>query len=499
MHKAITFLTFFLFPTLMYKPRDMLVQPDNKFIVASDVTVVIGDTAYISLIRYNSNGTIDNTFGTNGKVTTGFDGGLCGVKALTLQADGKIVAVGFFNRRVNGISQDIDFAVLRYNSNGTLDTSFDADGRVTTDFGSTNDVAHAVAIQSDGKIVVAGDSKQSGKIQTFLARYNPNGALDASFNGIGKLATTMINDVNDRFITLAIVDDNKIMLGKRTFTDYGQIQVTGTQVIRYNSDGNLDTSFGGGGRVSEVGSTPIHRVFKNGKMLVANNIFRSITGGGFKLKRFDQDGKIDATFGINGEVTTDFTQIGVGVTDILEQKDGKIVVSGIFSGVNPTDIYSFGLVRYKANGTLDSTFGTNGKTILLPTLTSETYIRLGIQSDGKILYCGGYTQEANKSNIVVARFNNTIVSVKNVQQNTPLSIFPNPTTNVLNIDFKKPITDVLKVTITDISGRLVYQQNYDKGLINSNLQINSQDFMAGLYIVNIVSDKENISQMIVKQ
>jgi uncharacterized delta-60 repeat protein len=524
MQKIFTFLSFFFFPNLMYAqdgtldltfgingkvttavtlnddlPRDMLVQPDNKIIVGGDVSVAIGDTAYMSLIRYNRNGTIDNTFGTNGKVTTGFADGICGIKAMALQTDGKIVTVGFFNKRINGISVNIDFAVVRYNSDGTLDTSFDGDGRVTTDFNSINDIAAAVTIQANGKIVVAGNSQQDGKMQPAMARYNVNGSLDASFNRTGKVLTLFPSDENYQIFTITVLGNGKIMLGKRALFDSGQYKLVATNMWRYTTDGQLDTSFGNNGRLGEVAELPINKVLRNNKILIVSQVFNPITGSSFKLLRYTSEGLTDPTFGTNGTVITPFTNPYVNVTDILEQKDGKIVIGGTFSGATTSAPYSFGLVRYLPNGLLDTTFGIYGKTILSPTLTGEGYIKLGIQDDGKIIYCGGYLDDMNKVNIVVTRFNNTLVRVKFINKNTPLSIYPNPTTNVLNIDFKEPILDVVKLTITDISGRMVYQKRYDKALINNNLQINIGDLAAGLYVVNIVSDKENISRIIAKQ
>lgn len=526
MQKTVTFLTFLLFSTLIYaqdgtldatfgtngklttavtpnndKPRDMLVQPDNKIIVGGDVSVVFGDTVYMSLVRYNSNGTIDNTFGTNGKVTTGFADGICAIRGLALQADGKIIAVGFFTTLVNGVGTNIDFAIVRYNPNGTLDTSFDGDGRVTTNFNSSRNIAYAVAVQADGKIVVVGDSRQLSifTLQTVIARYNTNGSLDTSFNGTGKSITTTEDDNIYQFFSVTLSLDNKIIVGKRSALSVQGGSLVGTRFTRYNSNGTLDTSFGNNGWISEVGQSPVHKALSNGKLLIVSNIYNPTTNSSFKLLRFKSNGSIDSAFGINGTVMTLFNVIGVSVDDILEQKDGKIVVSGSFSGFSSAEPFKFGVVRYLENGDLDNTFGSGGKSMLSLTYSGERYIKLGIQKDGKLINCGYHTDPTNKYNFVVARLNNTIVGVKNVAKNTPLSIFPNPTTNVLNIDFKEPITDAVKLTITDISGRIVYQQNYDKILINNDLQINISDLAAGFYVVTIVSDKENISRVIVKQ
>ncbi len=182
---------------------------------------------------------------------------------------------------------------------------------------------------------------------------------------------------------------------------------------------------------------------------------------------------------------------------MVVQRDGKIVALIIGDGfINPNII----VIRYNSNGQFDYTFGTNGTTRTPLLLPREGYGKIILQEDGKIVAVGAYLKPNNYFGIVLSRFNNALtVGTKSLNKNTPLSIFPNPTTNVINIDFKEPITDVIKLTITDISGKVFYQQNYDKGLINKSLQINIADFTAGLYIVNIISNKENISRIIAKQ
>jgi uncharacterized delta-60 repeat protein len=155
-----------------------LFKPTQAVLVLAMVlapTLIYGQT---------QSGTLDASFGTGGKVTTDFAGSGDGAGAIAVQPDGKLVAAG--GATING---QADFALARYNSNGTLDTSFSTGGRVTTDFGGRYEGASSVALQWDGKIVVAGGSVIGLYDNFALARYNSNGTLDTSFGTGGKVIT----------------------------------------------------------------------------------------------------------------------------------------------------------------------------------------------------------------------------------------------------------------------------------------------------------------------
>lgn len=163
-------------------------------------------------------------------------------RSVAIQSDGKIIAVGFTTS---------DFAIARYNADGTLDMSFDGDGKVTTDFGGTTDQAFSVALQPDGRIIVAGLRITNGPADDFVvARYNVDGSLDATFDGDGKVATDIGNNFNWAF-SVAVQPDGKLVaagFSTSTSRDFA--------LVRYNSDGSLDTSFDADGKVTtDIGAT----------------------------------------------------------------------------------------------------------------------------------------------------------------------------------------------------------------------------------------------------
>jgi uncharacterized delta-60 repeat protein len=211
----------------------LVIQPDGKIVAAG--FSFNGAFYDFALARYNADGTPDNTFGTGGKVTTDFAGGDDLALSLALQADGKLVAAGL---------SAADFGVARYNSDGSLDTGFDTDGRVTTSIGAF-DLAYAVAAQADGKIVIAGETDNGVSSDFALVRYESSGALDTTFDGDGKV-TTPIGSGNEFAEALLIQSSGKIIAAGHSFNN-GNADFA---LARYNADGALDATFGTGGKVT---------------------------------------------------------------------------------------------------------------------------------------------------------------------------------------------------------------------------------------------------------
>ncbi|MBA2434942.1 MAG: hypothetical protein H0V54_07660, partial [Chthoniobacterales bacterium] len=218
------------FGTIIDEARAVAVQPDGKIVTAG--ATVGGNFFDFALARYNTDGSLDITFGTGGKVTTAFNTNNDEAFAVALQADGKIVAAGF--AVIGGTD---DFALARYNTNGSLDTTFGTGGKVTTAFGSSIDRAHAVAVQPDGKIVAAGRAVIGGGSFDFaLARYNTDGSLDTTF-GTGGKVTTACGSSNDEAFAVALQPDGKIVAAGRVFSNKEDFALA-----RYNTDGSLDTT-----------------------------------------------------------------------------------------------------------------------------------------------------------------------------------------------------------------------------------------------------------------
>ena len=315
----------------------MTIQIDGRIVVAGFSIVIGGPTGVdFALARYNPDGSLDASFGSSGLVTTDFasldDIGF----ALLIQADGRIVVAGGAH---SGAPTGADFALARYNPDGTPDVSFGNGGLVTTDFTSGNDAAAAIAMQADGRIVVAGTSNTFPTGDDFaLARYNPDGSLDASF-GNGGLVTTDFASLDELGLALAIQADGRIVVAGGTGSVFPAIE--DFALARYNPDGTLDTSFGSGGLVT----TDFGSQLEFAQALAVQADGRIVAAGGtavnrpplffddFALARYHGNGDLDLSFGIGGLVTTDLGSSSDHAHALAIQADNKIVVAGYTSRV----------------------------------------------------------------------------------------------------------------------------------------------------------------------
>jgi uncharacterized delta-60 repeat protein len=357
-------------------------------------------------VAYAADGDLDPSFGSGGMVTTAFNGGPDYAYALAIQSDDKIVVAG---SAVNAAVTAYDFALARYTITGTLDGSFGSGGKVTTEFNGTGDWAFALAIQSDGKIVAAGQAWNPAQtsFDFALARYNANGTLDGSFGSGGKV-TTAFNGQFNAALALGIQSDGKIVVAG--FAYNAAMSATDFVLARYNANGTLDGSFGTAGKVTTDfnGTGAVANALgiqSDGKIVVAGQASNAAgTSGAFALARYNANGTLDMTFDSDGKVTTDFNGKGVGASALAIQSDGKIVAAGSAYNAAGTSL-DFALARYNANGTLDGTF--NGTGTVTTDFNGQNETRdyaLAIQSDGKIVAAGETRNAPATQDFALARY-----------------------------------------------------------------------------------------------
>jgi uncharacterized delta-60 repeat protein len=378
-----------------------VLQPDGKIVVAGSSGLEVtqcGDNGCVSeshadaaLARYNPDGTLDTSFSGDGKDMMDF-----GAAAdVALQPDGKIVVVGTEGFTICGdiwCDTFADFAVARYNADGTLDTSFSGDGTEVTDFGKA-DSASRVVLQQDGKIVVAGssvDPSGNGADDFALARYNADGTLDASFSDDGKQVTDFGGSDKGAH-GLALQPDGKIVaVGRTSGDDFA--------IARYAVDGSLDTTFAGDGKqttdLAGWDAASAVAIQDDRKIVVAGttNAGAFVGDDDFALARYSADGSLDTTFSGDGRQNTNF---GLGEHDsangIALQRDGKIVAVG-----SSTVGGGFALARYAADGSLDVSFSGDGKQ---PTDFGHAASDVALQPDGRIVAAG-----SGRGNFALARY-----------------------------------------------------------------------------------------------
>jgi uncharacterized delta-60 repeat protein len=373
-----------------------VVLPDGKVLVGGTTT-----SSAIELARFNPNGSLDATFGNGGVVD--FHPVLSDIFSnFAVQPDGKIVVVG--SESVSGFWQDSGLLVVRFNADGSLDSTFTASA--SQDIPRIHpenlwpDIPAAVTVQPDGKIVVAAADQQFGLPSVVVVRYDADGSLDTTFNPRsttpGVVTTTFTTDPNSQYLfvsTVALQSDDKIVVGAADSTEL--------VALRYDADGSPDIGFGFGGvafYATPAGSPPYSPsglvIQPDGKILLGGSLVNSLAGmdiglpvGGLLMVRFDTDGKLDTSFGEQGAVlmgtpddplgpfSIDLPSAGAGhgagpveshllwqtTAGFIVQPNGDIVVSGSAFG-DPDTGYAneWAVARFNPDGTPDATFGTQG-------------------------------------------------------------------------------------------------------------------------------------------
>ena len=309
-------------------------QPDGKIVVVGYGSFITGTNGIV--LRYNVDGSLDNTFGTNGKAELSFAPNSLALLSVAIQSDGKIVCSGMYHNGTHG-----DMMVLRLNTDGSFDSSFSSDGLAYFDINATNEAFYDLAIQDDGKIVAVGTTENTASEKEFVvARLNTDGTLDNSFSTNGYTEIDFAGLDNDaRAITLS---GDKILVAGYCNTGSHVVMAVG----RLNSDGTMDHSFGTmgemlipfySGTVAEAQSICVQQ---DGRVLVAgsadNGVFKE-----FGVARLNDDGSLDNSFGSGGKVQTDLSDYDVAYS-VAMQNDGKILMAGRATTTN----LNFAIVRY---------------------------------------------------------------------------------------------------------------------------------------------------------
>jgi len=373
----------------------VVIQGDGKIIVAG-ASFTGADTDFAA-IRYDPEGFVDSTFSGDGVVTADFAGGPDYAYDAVLQPEGELILAG------SAHSDDAyRFALARFDSNGAPDAAFDGDGLLTISFGSQDASATATALQPDGKIVIAGYVSSGDDSDIALARVHPNGEPDLAFSGDGQ-TTTPIGDGWERAYDVAIQPDGKIIVVGEDRPG-GDGTAPHFVVVRYGSDGSLDESFGTGGIVTTfLGDESIARALalqEDGKIVVVGQI----TQAGydyFGIARYTTTGSLDTTdFGPDGYVMIAPGYGGLAY-DVVIQPDGWIVVAG--DGDFGSGYDDFTLMRLNWLGGLDDEFGSGGIAYSSLVPGDDAARSVALQADGKIVAAGSASNGVD-DDFAVARF-----------------------------------------------------------------------------------------------
>lgn len=371
------------------------VQADGKILLGG-YTSSSGLRSFL-LLRLNSNGSLDSNFGAGtGVVTAARSGYVCTPHEIILQPDGKILLIGqSFSAGTN------DVLMFRFNTDGSLDASFGSGGMVITDKG-INDVALGAALQADGKILVTGYSSFSGTNDFFLFRYESDGDLDPTFGTGGMSLTDIAGSSNDLGHKVALQSDGKIVVVGLSWIAAQNRLI----VVRYLSDGSIDTSYGSSGKTQTAGSYGSELsldIQPDDQALVGTTI--STGNSNFIALRYATTGVLDASFGTGGITNYDFASSSWDQGNfLLRRPDGKILIGGT---TDAGGSYDLAAILLADNGVIDTTFGSSGKVNIgtpIYQLSDDEILGMALQSDGKVL-AGGRTNAGSSEDFTLVRFN----------------------------------------------------------------------------------------------
>jgi uncharacterized delta-60 repeat protein len=544
------------------------VQSDGKILQATSNQ--LSGIYQTILIRYNNNGGLDNTFGNAGKFIATFPSNNAALD-MAIQSDGKIVLAGLMDSAGTNY-----FMAMRITSTGTLDASFGTNGRTIIAFNSQESIGIAMALQADGKIVVGGyASNASATAYVFaLARLTTSGALDTSFDTDGK-QTTVLGPDFDVISDLAIQADGKIVVAG---VSYNSLSVAELAVARYTTAGALDNTFGTGGKFTWSANNQDTQAYSiamqpDGKIVVSGS-WDNNTNFDFIIMRLTAAGALDNSFGTAGKVMTAIGTDDDEAYSVAVQLDGKIVAGGDIYVPSQTG-YDIAVVRYTSGGTVDNSFGTAGKAIVDMNSGSDDEYGM-IVSQGLKIIVGVLHYDASDNEIpALVRLNNsstfynaaacsspppapqiTITASSNVLSSNAtsnnqwylngaaisgatgqtytatasgiytatttvggcvsapsnaitynitglsfpafdvkISMAPNPVTSKMLISYKG--TDKLYIEVLDLSGRIVFGRQRFTG----NRELDFSGYANGTYLVRVINQKTNekVQRLVIKQ
>jgi len=374
----------------------VVVQPDGKIVVAGESGY--GKGARFGLARYRANGTLDPSFGGDGKVTTNLTTGIDFAYDMALQADGKIVVTG----EAGYLSRDPRIGVTRYNLDGTLDGSFGGDGKVVTDVTPREDWGDGIAIQADGKIVVGGgcgysDALKKGSV--CAVRYNADGTLDGSF-GAGGAKRVDVTATRDWANSVTLQNDGAVVLaGESGFGTRNPNFV----VVRLDATGARDPSFGADG-VRTIAVTGNHDaalavgVQADGKIVAAGGAgWTRTVPSRFAAVRLLADGSLDPSFSGDGIRTAAMPIRNSGANGLAIQPDGKLVLVGSAGG-------QIAVARWNTDGSWDASFSADGRLTTRVTGHGDAGNAVALQTDGNIVVAAEVGYKVSNEKMAVVRY-----------------------------------------------------------------------------------------------
>jgi len=405
-----------------------------------------------------------------------------------LQNDGKILCAGVTQDNTSG-----DLTVMRFETNGVLDATFGASGMVVVDVANEYELLYDLALQPDGKIVAVGITSDGNNFDIVVIRLNTDGSLDNTFSFDG-MVTTSVNE-DDYGQGIAVAPDGKIVVAGST---QDANLNTNTLLVRYNADGSLDNTFGTNGKLETDLSSGVDEFYNlavtgSGKILATGGSY-SGSSTDVLVARFNPDGSLDNTFSFDGVVETDFSGDTDKGWDVLIQPDSKILVGG----ETRDGLDKIAMARYNPDGTLDNTFGTNGK-VTTQVGTNDQIYSLLIQTDGKIVGAG-YSNNSGMDAMVCRYISGMNIGIGEVDAYIGSTlIYPNPITdNTVTVEYELSQPRTVSIDLFDLLGNHIAKLQTGSAEMSGSHQktIDLPALSSGNYLMKVGSDKGSVRVML---
>jgi uncharacterized delta-60 repeat protein len=373
--------------------RAVAVDSQGRMIVAG--TRIANGSADFAVARYTAAGELDTSFSADGKLLTDFGSVIDEGYGVAVDSQDRVVVAG-----VSVSGSDWDFAVARYTAAGELDTSFGGgDGKLTTAIGPSADSGWGVAVDSAGRIIVAGQSHNGSDSDFAVVRYTSAGELDTTFGTDGKV-TTAIGSSTDWGRAVVVDSQGRVVVAGYSYNGSDE----DFAVARYTAAGVLDTSFGGG---DGIVTTAIGSGTDSGYAVAVDSQDRVVVAGysdsgsdwDFAVARYTSAGVLDISFGGgDGKQTTDFGSGTDSAYGVAVDSDDRVVVAGESYNGNNDD---FAVVRYTSSGVLDASFSSNGVVKTEIGTGDDKGFAVAIDSEGRIVVAGESFNGSNEDFTVV--------------------------------------------------------------------------------------------------
>ena len=505
--KGLTFILFFLFLNVNAQVRDttfgfngnvrtsigtsneiashVLIQSDGKILVAGDQTdhPIFGPQRF-AIVRYLSNGTLDSSFGTNGKATFLFESQSF-LNDMSLQSDGKILLAG---------QSSSGYCVARVSTDGTLDTSFGTNGYtvLAPTFGSA--AINSVVVYVDDSFLVSGTEQiqNSTNYSLKLIKFNANGLVDTSFGNQGILVPDLDFESNLGGKIL-IQSDGKIIIGGASKISENNALIEKTYFSRLNVNGSIDSFFGTNGVLflEDNFSLKDFIIDNNNEIIFIGNTNTNAQGtnGNVYISKYNNLGLLDSSFGTNGRTIVSVNSFAEYANTITKQSDGKFLLGGsYFNTLSTTDSL---IVRFLQNGQIDNTFGTNG--VFQVTVTSGTDIITDmIMTPNNQIVTTGYANYSTNFDFSTLRINIDITLDSNIEEKIFCNVYPNPVVDVFHIVSQELIDGV---ELYDLNGKLLLKKDHN----DFECVFSIADFPKGVYLIKITSKKGVHTEKIIKE